>query len=115
MRWAYTNCCEIKQKRKEGIGVPTVKHAKEVELMIYLIFLLIFPLKGTVAASRGHGGICPLSRRLCAPTCPQSEEKNGQNQPFSANCPLRIAFCPLDAPPQKKKKNSGAATGKGIC
>ena len=36
--------------------------------------------------SGGMGGICSPIWRLCPrpPTCPQSEEKNGQNQPFSA-------------------------------
>ena len=56
-----------------------------------------------MAASRGGHG-ASLRRRLC-PTCLQSVGKNGKNHPFSAKflefCPLRIAFCPLDAPHKK--------------
>ena len=56
--------------------------------------------------SRWHGGICPQSEALPPHTFPQSEGKNGQNQPFPAFfsldfCPLRIAFCSLDAPHKK--------------
>ena len=35
------------------------------------------------------------------PTCPQSEEKTDQNQPFLDFCPLRNTFCPFDVPPQE--------------
>ena len=58
-----------------------------------------------MAASRGGGmgGKCPPVGGSAPPLAPQSEEKNGQNQPFSANfwifAPSWIAFCPLDAPP----------------
>ena len=73
------------------------------------------------ASGGGLGGQMPQSEALPPPLAPQSEEKNGKNQPFSANldfCPLRIAFCPLDAPPpqkKKKKKTSGAATEHVAC
>ena len=51
------------------------------------------------------GGKCPQSEAL-PPTCPpQSEEKNGQNQPFSANfwifAPSELHFAP-SMPPTKK-------------
>ena len=64
----------------------------------------------SVVASRGHRDISPCSLRFCFPHFPppspspppRQKEKNGQNKPFSANfldiCPLRIAFCPFDAP-----------------
>ena len=63
----------------------------------------MYTLKAVVASRRGMRAL-PPSRRLC-PHLPPSEEKNGQNQPFSAIfClffPLRIAFCPLNAPHKK--------------
>ena len=47
----------------------------------------------------GAWGNFPPSQRLCPPpTCPQSEEKNGQNQPFSA---IFWIFAP-SMPPHKK-------------
>ena len=53
-----------------------------------------------VAASRGGGMGHP--DQGSAPTCPPVRRKNGQNQPFLAIffnfCPLRNAFCSLDAP-----------------
>ena len=66
--------------------------------------------RNTVAASRGAWGNFPPSRRLFPLHLPPSQkEKIGQNQPLSAIffyfCPLRKAFCPLDAP----TKISGAA------
>ena len=44
-----------------------------------------------------------------APPCPppRQKEENGKNQPFGGVFvffPLRIAFCPLDAPPPPTKK-----------
>ena len=57
----------------------------------------------TVTSGGIKGAFAPPVRGS-APTCPPSEEKNGQNKLFSANfwifAPLRIAFCPLDAPPK---------------
>ena len=60
-----------------------------------------------MAASRGGmgGSKCPQSETL-PPTCPpQSEEKNGQNQPFLANfwifAPSKLHFAP-SMPPTKK-------------
>ena len=54
----------------------------------------------------GHGGTNAPSRRLCPPhLLPQSEEKNCQNQPFSANfwifAPSESHFAP-SMPPTKK-------------
>ena len=42
-----------------------------------------------------------------APLLAPSEDQNGQKQPFLDFCPLRIAYCPLNAP---HRKISGAAT-----
>ena len=64
----------------------------------------------------GAWGKMPPSRRLCPPLPPPPVRRI--KWPKSAIfgkcldfCPLRIAFCPLDAP---HKKISGAATGQGI-
>ena len=69
---------------------------------------------GGIKGGGGHGGKFPPvggSVPPPPPTCPQSEEKNGQNQPFSANfwifTPSGSHFAPSMPPP---KKNSGAAT-----
>ena len=62
----------------------------------------------------GHGGIYPHPSEALPPPPhmpPQSERKNGQNQPFSA---IFLIFAPSEShfapsmPPTKK--NSGAAT-----
>ena len=71
----------------------------------------------SVAASRGDmGANAPQSEALPPPLAPQSEEKNGQNQPFSANfwifAPSESHFAPSVPPPHKKI--SGAATGSNI-
>ena len=63
--------------------------------------------KGFQTTSGGIKGgiIMPPSRRLCPHLPPQSEEKNGQNQPFSANfgfLPPQNRILPPRCPPQKK-------------
>ena len=78
-----------------------------------LIFLCFFPHFGpsggqlSVVASRGAWGAFAPSWRLCPPLAPpQSEEKNGQNQPFLAyfwiSAPSESHFAPAMSPPTKK-------------
>ena len=69
------------------------------------LFPLLSPISsGGIKGDMGGAYASPVGGS--APSlAPQSEEKNGQNQPFLGKfldfCPLRIAFCPLDAPHKK--------------
>ena len=69
-----------------------------------------------MVAPRGHEETFAPPLEALPPTFPQSEGENGKNQPLLAIfldfCPLSYAFSPrYPLPLQKKKKNSGAATG----
>ena len=71
--------------------------------------LMIDEAKFSGGIKGGHGDIChPRQRLSLPPLSPQSEEKMAKISKFLDFCPLRIAFCPLDAP----QKISGAAKGK---
>ena len=63
---------------------------------------------------KGPWGHLPPIGGSAPPTCPPIERKKWSKSvifgKFFDFCPLRNAFCPLDAPPPQKKKNSGAAT-----
>ena len=71
-----------------------------------------FTLSGSGGIMGGHGGKCPPSEAL-PPTCPPLRRKKWPKSAifgkFLDFCPLRIAFCPLNAPLHKKISGAGTA------
>ena len=92
----------IKCKVLKNLCKDTISKAKLLHLFVCFSIMNIW----AVAASRGGMGEFPPSWRLSPPPlAPQSEDKNGQNQPFSANfwvfAPSESHFAP-SMPPTKK-------------